>query len=251
MAISHQERLKRLHSLGLLSDMKANRKNYTDSEKQRIQRQWKTWHEIAEVPKEFKKVNIAHLGPRTREYLTKAGYKIHNDTAFVPLQKAKSAGIKTVSVKDATGKPEVVAQVTRKFSDRKIEKELVGKPLTNMSLRDRLFEEYRRGKMKKGDYIGIKSYDKGVWRRHFLTNFNDALRVIYGYQTGENKFKEAKNQDEVNDIIDHTHLVILSVKDMADLEAGLKERNDYSRTSRKRRKSRSKIGGAYRRARYK
>ena len=167
----NKERLKLLKSYGL-SDIDG-RKNLSVSEKQQIRRAYKKYEgTITQRKSDFLQADSKKFTRQEIKDFEKSGYQKINGKIFISREQAKSVKIK----KTKNG-----YVIERKISDRKKESEFVTHGIAGLNLRDRLISQYDNGGFKKGDFLGLKLFDQGHFKRSIFTSIDD----VYKYATDE------------------------------------------------------------------
>ena len=214
----NKARLLALKKIGVLKDVSA-RKTLTDSQKATVRKNWKKYSEIVTAPKDtFVKKDVSFFDAREKKALEKSGYKIINNKVFIDKQGSDKASVKRISsrvkgVSDKREKYESYLVVERVKGDRKTEQEFIGSGLQKNNWRDNLLSQYQAGNFQKGDYIGIKIEDGGIFRRRMYQSIDD----IFKYASDDFEPKDADTKKEY--LLEKMHLVKMSVKDYRDLAA--------------------------------
>jgi hypothetical protein len=213
----NKARLLALKKVGVLKDV-SGRGNLTDSQKARIRSNWKKYHEVVTAPKgSYTTKDISHYETKEKRALAKSGYKIINDKIYIDKQGNDKATVKRVTsaVKKPDGKikRETYVVVERKKGERKTETEFIGTATEKEMWRDRLLKEYTAGQFSKGDFIGIKIGDNGIFQRRLYQSIDD----IFKYAEYDFDPRDPGTDKEM--LLNKMHLVKLSVKDYRDLGA--------------------------------
>lgn len=212
----NKARLTALKSLGVLKDIDA-RKSLTDNQKKKIRSEYKKYHDLITAPKEsYVTKNISHFEKSEIKELRKSGYQIIGDKIYIDKQGYDAASIKR---KFIGGR--LVTAIERKKGERKTETEIIAKASDKLGLRDRLIREYEDGEFKKGDYIGVKLFENGTFKRAMYQSLDDVFKYL------EDDF--TPNSDTRDELLNHIHLVRLSVKDYRDLAANERTHKDRGR----------------------
>lgn len=209
-------RLLALKKIGVLKDVSA-RSTLTKSQKATVLKNWKKYSEIATAPKDtYIKKDISFFENKEKKALEKSGYKIINNKVFIDKQGSDKATVKRISsrvkgVGDKREKYESYLVVERVKGDRKTEQEFIGSGLQKNGWRDKLLSQYQAGQFEKGDYIGIKIEDGGIFRRRMYQSIDD----VFKYASDDFIPKDADTEKEY--LLERMHLVKMSVKDYRDL----------------------------------
>jgi hypothetical protein len=239
MATATGERVRRLRKLGILPNEKI-RPSYSKTERDRINRAWKKYSEIALAPPgEFRKQSIKHLGPQSRKNLKASGIHIVGDSAIMPTLGAKKVSTKIKQVPGSDGNLIPVIEVRREYDKGKTATTIIGAPGETLYLRERLYQEWKALKFGEYDYIGLQSFEHGRWRNHVITSLDDAVKLLYQYQSRDREFRDPKRTDY---IINNTHLVKLHIASPKQLDTMIKSDADYAKASKHKKKSRKLTG---------
>jgi len=237
----NKARLLALKKVGVLKDVSARGK-LTDSQKARVRANWKKYHEIVTAPpNSYSTKNISHYDAKDKKALVKSGYKIIGDKIFLDKQGYDKATVKRVTrsymepgKKHATRESYVV--VERKKGERKTETEFIGTALEKKAWRDRLLSEYTAGDFNKGDFIGIKIGDNGIFRRRMYQSIDDVFKYA------EYDFEPHDPNTDKEMLLNKMHLVKMSVADYRDLSITEKSKTEKNRDRYQRSKKAKKLG---------
>lgn len=221
----NKARLIALKSVGVLTDVSARGK-LTDSQKATVRKNWKKYHEIVTAPKgSFVKKDISHYDSKEKKALAASGYKIINDKIFIDKQGSDKATVKRISSrikKDGAKKEhyETYLVVQREKSGRKIEQEFIGSGIQKEGWRNNLLSQYQAGDFQKGDYIGIKIGDGGIFQRRMYQSIDDIFKYA------EYDFDPKDPGEDKDFLLNKMHLVKMSVKDYRDLASTAKTKKE-------------------------
>lgn len=199
----NKARLSALKKLGLMKDVDA-RKSLSDSTKKKIRNEWKKYHAIANAPKsEFYIKDVAHYENFEKKQLEKSGYAIINNKLYINKEGAKAVEItRSLSKYDKSKSKQVVSIEIKRYrngkGDRKYETEFVTTGTNKMTLRERFVQQYQDGKFKEGDYIGIKLYENGAFRRIADHNLDKIYRYAeYEFEPNDPRTDKTKLQNDM------------------------------------------------------
>lgn len=229
-------RLLALKSIGILKDTSARGK-LTDSQKKTIKKNWDKYHDVITAPKGvYTKKDVSHYDTKEKKALIASGYKIAGDKVFIPNEGYGSATIKRVSNLTTKGKGKFIV-VERKTADgRKTETEYVGTALQKEGWRAKLLNQYEAGNFDKGDYIGVKIGNNGVFRRVMMQTIDDIFKYIL------DDFEPHDAGTDKEELQDKMILVKMSVKSYRDLGANTQTKKQENQEKYQRQKKRSKLG---------
>lgn len=232
----NKARLAALKKLGLLKDIDA-RKTLPESAKKKIRDNWKKYHRIASAPKsEYFVKDVSHYEVFEKKQLVNSGYAIINGKLYVDKQGAKSVSIKRELTKYGKKKSDqiVTIEIERKRNERKSEIEYVTTNVNKLSLRDKFIQQYEAGKFKPGDYIGIKLYENGAFRRIMYQSIDD----VYKYAAFE--FEPNDPRDNKEELQSQMRLVRLGVDHYAERAKDERSKTEINRVRKARAKARKK-----------
>ena len=229
-------RLLALKSIGILKDT-SGRGKLTDSQKKTIKKNWDKYHDIITAPKgTYTKKDVSYYEPKERKALQASGYKIAAGKGFIPNEGDGKAVVKRVSNFTTEGKGEFIVIERQTKDGRKTETEFVGTALQKEGWRAKLLNQYEAGNFQKGDYIGVKIGNNGVFRRVMMQTIDDIFKYILDdfetHDPGEDK--EALQEKMI--------LVKMSVKDYRDLAANERTKKQENQEKYQRQKKRGKLG---------
>lgn len=214
-------RLSALKKIGLLPNVSA-RGNLDASTKKKIATQWKKYHDIANAPKdEFHRQDVSDFFPGQIKSIQASGITVINGKAYVRKEGMKTAKIVKVKYSGEAGR---VLMVERKYNDRKTEREIIGTPVEIAAWRERLVRDYAAGKMKEGDYVGLKAFDNATMARSIGIDLN----TIFKYEA---QIDYHGKPDEVRKGL---RLVVISIKDQKAL-------SENERTSQENQRRKSQV----------
>ena len=228
-----KERLKSLKKLGLYKDVDA-RSKLSDSTKKKLRSDWKKYHTVANAPKsEFYVKDVSHYETFEKKQLEKSGYTIINGKLYIDKQGAKDVEIsRSLSKYDKKKSKQIVKIEIKRYrngkGDRKFETEYVTTNIQGMELRERLIQQYQDGGFKEGDYIGIKLFENGAFRRVMYQNIDD----IYKY--AEYDFEPNDPSDSKKELQSQMRLVKMTLNhysERAENERSKKDVNKKRRTT--------------------
>lgn len=220
----------------------------TEAKKKQIRRALEKWGEIAANPDQFKRVNISKLGSAEKKALAKTGYAMRGDIAYLPKEGFTNVSIAHIKVKNPeTGKAEKRLVINRRYrvpieGEKKTEvvkrqqQFLSSKATERMSDRDRLLEEYKAGKFKRGELVGLKVYDNNAMGQSFKLDFDDLFKYA-------ELIKWQGNVDP-SKMMANLHIVKYWVKDMNEAPY-MKSSSQIRSEQRKRAKKRQGVGVKY------
>lgn len=225
VSVNH-ERLTALHRIGVLKDIDA-RKPLTDAQRKRVASTFGKLHQVANAPKgEYVRQSIKGYLKSDVDQMRKSGIVIHGETAYLSKQGYNSAHLKETYKRGSDGVKRRTVEVVRKIGDKKIERELIAGSISKLEFRDRLLAEYAQGKFGPNDFIGIKAFDGSMFNRAILSNMNQ----VFAY---ENQMIYHNDRELVRD---NLHLVRITVKDLADMDADQKTEKQKEKAKYQRRK---------------
>ena len=237
----NKARLSALKTIGILKDVPARGK-LTDSQKTTVRKNWKKYHEIVTAPKgAYVKKDISHYDAKEKKARANSGYKIINNKIFIDKQGSDKATVKRISSRiknpgDKKEKYESYVVVDREKSGRKIEREFIGTSLQKEGWRANLLSQYQAGEFKKGDYIGIKIGDNGIFQRRMYGSMDE----IFAYAEFDFDPKDAGT--DKNSLLNKMHLVKMSVKDYRDLASTEKTKKQKNSERYQRSKKAKQLG---------
>lgn len=237
----NKARLIALKSVGILKDVPARGK-LTDSQKATVRKNWKKYHEIVTAPKgTYVKKDIGHYDAKEKKALANSGYKIIDNKIFIDKQGNDKATVKRISTRikkpgDKKESYETYVVVDREKSGRKVEREFIGTALQKEGWRANLLSQYQAGEFKKGDYIGIKIGDGGIFQRRMYGSMDE----IFAY--AEYDFDPKDSGTDKNSLLNKMHLVKMSVKDYRDLAASEKTKKQKNADRYQRSKKAKQMG---------
>jgi hypothetical protein len=241
----NKARLLALKSVGVLKDVSARGK-LTDSQKATVRKNWKKYHEVVTAPKgTYVKKDVSYYSAKEKKALKDSGYKIIEGKLFIDKQGSDTVSVKRTSNYDEkTGKkkakPDEFIVVVRKKGDRKEETEFIGASLQKEKWRENLLAQYEAGGFKKGDYIGIKIGDNGIFRRRMYGSMNE----LFAYAEYDFDPKDGGKHGDKDFLLNKMHLVKMSVKDYRDLAATEKTKKQQNSERYQRSKKTKKLGVA-------
>lgn len=224
------ERVKRLKKLKLVSGLS---RELTKTEKAKVNRLWAKWHEIADNPKEFKRLSVAKFDKANVDALKKTGYLVHEGYAYIPLHGYHNASLARDTYRTEKGPYDrIIINRTMRDSDgqlRKRQSEYVGSHTQKLDWRDRLLEQYRTGKFKDGELLALKVYENGTMVNSSKLTIDEILK--YAEQI---KWETAKDADKLRN---NLHLVKSWVKgqDESTITKSTKQKQKEYRARTKRR----------------
>ena len=236
-------RLLALKQVGILKDVSARGK-LTDSQKATVRKNWKKYHEIVTAPKgAYVKKDVSYYTNKEKKALAASGYKIIEGKVFIDKQGNDSVSLKRTSNYDEkSGKKKAKADefivVVRKKGDRKEETEFIGTSLQKEKWRENLLAQYEAGDFKKGDYIGIKIGDGGIFRRRMYGSISD----LFAYAEYDFDPKDGGKHGDKDFLLNKMHLVKMSVKDYRDLAATEKTKKQKNADRYQRAKKSKQLG---------
>lgn len=231
----NKARLAALKSVGVLKTV-SGRGKLSDSQKATIRNNFKKYKDIIEAPKgSYVKQDVSFYSSSEKKALQNNGYKIIDGKAYIDKEGNKSAKIRRVGryIKNPGDKKEhyesfvVVDRVDA--TGRKTEREFAGTSIKVNSWQERLISQYQAGEFDKGEYIGVKIGENGIFRRRLYQSINDLFKYI------DEDFTPHDERTDKNMLLNKLRLVKISVKDYRDLaltEKTKKQKNSerYQRT---------------------
>jgi hypothetical protein len=241
----NKARLLALKSVGVLKDVSARGK-LTDSQKATVRKNWKKYHEIVTAPKgSFVKKDVSYYTAKEKKALKDSGYKIIDDKLYVDKQGSDSVSVKRMTNYDEkSGKKKAKADefivVVRKKGDRKTEEEFIGTSIQKENWRQKLLAQYEAGGFKKGDYIGVKIGEGGIFRRRMY----GSLAEIFAYAIDDFEPRDGGIHGDKAFLLNQMHLVRMSVKDYRDLASTEKTKKQKNQERYQRAKKAKQLGVA-------
>jgi hypothetical protein len=239
----NKARLLALKNVGVLSNISARGK-LTDSQKATVRKNWKKYSEIVTAPKgSYVKKDVSYYTNKEKKALVASGYKIIDGKVFIDKQGSDTVSVKrTSNYDDKTGKKKAKADefimVVRKKGDRKEEAEFIGTSLQKEKWRENLLAQYEAGDFKKGDYIGIKIGDNGIFRRRMYGSISE----LFAYAEYDFEPKDGGVHGDKDFLLNKMHLVKMSVKDYRDLAATEKTKKQKNADRYQRTKKAKQLG---------
>jgi hypothetical protein len=238
-----KKRLIALKKLGVINKEVSARGTLTNSQKATVRRNWKKYHEIVTAPQgSYVKKDISHYDSKEKKALANSGYTIIGDKIFIDKQGSEKAVVKRISsrIKKAGDKKEhyetyIVVDRTDK-SGRKTEREFIGTALQKEGWRANLLSQYQAGEFKKGDYIGVKIGDGGIFDRHIY----HSIDKIFAYLEADFLPRDAGSDKGY--LLTKMHLVKMSVKDYRDLASTEKTKKQKNQERYQRSKKAKQLG---------
>lgn len=236
-----KNRLKSLKTIGVLKDVSARGK-LTDSQKAAVRKNWKKYQDIVSAEKgTFIKQDVSFFSGKEKKALESSGYKIIGGKAFIDKEGNKSAKIKRVGryienpiTKKVKYEEFVVVDRTDK-TGRKTEREFAVNKTKAMTWRDKLVQQYEAGEFQKGDFIGVKIGESGMWRREIIHTMNELFKYI-------DQFEPTDPREDKEKLLHQIRLVKLTVKDYRDLALTEKTKKEKNHDRYMRAKKRKDLG---------
>lgn len=205
----NKTRLLALKKIGVLKDVSA-RGTLSKSEKEKVRKNWKEYHDIAVAPKSNYKVkDVSHYEPRDIKALKRSGYKVINGKLYVDLQGYDSMKVR----RDGD-----FVLIDRAKGNRKTETEFVGTSRLKANWRDKLLEQYSIGGFKKGNFLGLKLFDHGAFHRAMY----QSIDAIFNY--AEHDFEPNDPKTDKEYLLNNLNLIVVSVRDYRDIVSNEKDR---------------------------
>jgi hypothetical protein len=225
----NKARLVALQKLGLMRDVKAS--DLSSSQKKAITRDFKKYHDIANAPKgTYKAQDVSDFFPGQIKAIQKSGVTVINGKAYIRADNYDSAKIVKRKYKTGPGMHETIIGIERKSGKRKTEFEIVGSPVEIAAWRERLVRDYEAGNLKDGQFVALKAFDNSPMARSNTIS----LDSIFKY---ESNIQYHGNPDEVRKGL---RLVIISVKELRDMDANAKSRRKQNADKYQRKKKEMK-----------
>lgn len=222
-------RLAALKKIGLLPNVSARGK-LDANDKRKVREAWKKHHVVAEArPGTFKKQSLSDFFPGQIAEIKKSGIDVINGNAYVRTDNYKSVKIERRKYK-IDGETKYIIGVERKYDERKKEFEIIGSPVQMAAWQERLVRDFEAGKMKEGEYVALKAFDNSTMARSHTIS----LQGLFNY---ESKIKYNDNPEKVRAGI---RVVVITVKEMKDLNANEKSQKQKEKEKYHKRKTQKK-----------
>jgi hypothetical protein len=237
-----KNRLLALKGIGVLKDVSARGK-LSDSQKTTVRRNWKKYSDIAEAKKgSYVKQDVSYFSSQEKKALQDNGYKIINGKAFIDKEGNKTAKIRRVG-KYITLPGEkkqhyesfiVVDRVDE--TGRKWEREFAGTSIKVNTWQEKMIAQYEAGEFGKGEFIGVKIGEGGVFRRRLYQSINDLFKYM------DEDFEPKDARTDKNMLLNKIRLVKITVKDYRDLALTEKTKKQVNSDRYQRSKRRKELG---------
>lgn len=199
-----KQRERNLKAVGFGDEIKGP---WTEAKKRKVRKLTEEWGAIGANVKDFQKVSTKKLTPSALKDLQAFGYKVKDDTAYIPKQGYKSVTLAVEYRKDKkTGEYERVMIVRRRQTGidpndqeivRKKQEEFIGSQSKQLEWAERLAEEFRQGKFKDGERLYLKVYDNspmpGSQAFSLKALYAYAERIKWNLQEGRSKTELMNN----------------------------------------------------------
>lgn len=230
--IDPKKALSQLKKFGLLTDIDA-RKTLTDSQKRKIKNNYQKFERVLETPKsEFLIKDVSHYENFEKKQLVQSGYLIINNKVYVDKQGAKKIVLERSLTKydKKKSKQNVMIKIKRTFVDKHRSKEEIEYATTNieaMALRDRLIYQYQNGDFEPGEFIGLKLYEGGAFRRVMWQNIDDVFKYA--------EFDFAPHDEsEREELQNNMRLVRMKMNHYTDRDIGMRSKKEVNKVRRAR-----------------
>lgn len=211
-------RLAALQKLGLMRNVSA-KAELTASQKKAVARDFKKYHDIANAPKgTYKAQDVSGFFPGQIKAIRKSGIQVINGKAYIRADNYDTVKIVKKKYKTGPGMHDTIIGIERKSGKRKTEFEIVGSPVEIAAWRERLVRDYAAGNLKDGQYVALKAFDNSPMARSNTIS----LDSIFKY---ESNIQYHGNPDDVRAGL---RLVIITVKELRDLDANAKSRKQQN-----------------------
>jgi hypothetical protein len=225
----NKARLAALQKLGLMRDVKASA--LSSSQKKAITRDFKKYHDIANAPKgTYKAQDVSDFFPGQIKEIQKSGITVINGKAYVRQQGYESVRIVKKKYKTGPGTHDTIIGVDYKTNKRKSAFHIIGSPVQMASWRERAVRDYAAGNLKEGQFVAWQAYDNSPMARSNTISLDSLFKY-------ESEIKYHGNADEVRD---HMRLVIITVKELRDMDANAKSRKQQNADRYQRKKNEKK-----------